>query len=133
MCARLFDKRGNTVVCGWHDSRGSAAAVHKVRLQRGLKAETNVCRRKPSCGRDKVVVICGKNAAVKRELEETEWPSNSRVIVKGFVSNMDEWMGAVDALVTKAGPGTIAEATIRCVQRQHQQQYQSPMLSFHES
>ena len=64
---------------------------------------------------DKVVVICGKNAAVKRELEEMEWPSNSRVIVKGFVSNMDEWMGAVDALVTKAGPGTIAEATIRCV------------------
>lgn len=64
---------------------------------------------------NKVVVICGKNAAVKRELEETEWPSNSRVIVKGFVSNMDEWMGAVDALVTKAGPGTIAEATIRCV------------------
>lgn len=61
-----------------------------------------------------VVVICGKNALVKRELEETEWPSNSRVIIRGFVSNMDEWMGAVDALVTKAGPGTIAEATIRC-------------------
>lgn len=65
-----------------------------------------------------VVVICGKNAAVKRELEATEWPSNSRVIVKGFVSNMDEWMGAVDALVTKAGPGTIAEATIRCETQQ---------------
>lgn len=63
--------------------------------------------------RSQVVVICGKNAAVKKTLEEAEWPSNSRVIVRGFVSNMDEWMGAVDALVTKAGPGTIAEATIR--------------------
>eukprot|EP00953_Heterococcus_sp_UTEX-ZZ885_P035432 18296-Heterococcus_DN1.PRE.1 len=26
---------------------------------------------------------------------------------------MDEWMGAVDVIITKAGPGTIAEATIR--------------------
>ena len=26
---------------------------------------------------------------------------------------MDEWMGAVDCIVTKAGPGTIAEATTR--------------------
>lgn len=32
---------------------------------------------------------------------------------QGFVSNMDEWMGAVDCIVTKAGPGTIAEAMIR--------------------
>lgn len=29
------------------------------------------------------------------------------------MSNMDEWMGAVDCIVTKAGPGTIAEAMIR--------------------
>lgn len=60
-----------------------------------------------------MVVICGKNQFVKRELESVEWPENVRVIVNGFVKNMDEWMGAVDALVTKAGPGTIAEATIR--------------------
>ncbi|CAN0031005.1 unnamed protein product [Choristocarpus tenellus] len=26
---------------------------------------------------------------------------------------MDEWMGAVDCIVTKAGPGTIAEAAVR--------------------
>lgn len=60
-----------------------------------------------------MVIICGKNQAVKRELEERDWPENVRVVVNGFVSNMDEWMGAVDTLVTKAGPGTIAEATIR--------------------
>ena len=58
-------------------------------------------------------MICGKNQVVKHKLEETQWPENSRVLIQGFVSNMDEWMGAVDALVTKAGPGTIAEATIR--------------------
>ena len=33
--------------------------------------------------------------------------------VCGFVNNMDEWMAAVDCLVTKAGPGTIAEACSR--------------------
>ncbi|CAN0220351.1 unnamed protein product, partial [Laminaria digitata] len=63
--------------------------------------------------RSQIVVICGKNKVVKHELEDATWPLNTRVIVRGFVSNMDEWMGAVDALVTKAGPGTIAEATIR--------------------
>ena len=35
------------------------------------------------------------------------------LFAKGFVSNMDEWMGAVDCIVTKAGPGTIAEAMTR--------------------
>merc|ERR1712228_486944 len=30
--------------------------------------------------------------------------------ILGFVPNVDEYMGAADCLVTKAGPGTIAEA-----------------------
>jgi 1,2-diacylglycerol 3-beta-galactosyltransferase len=30
--------------------------------------------------------------------------------VHGFVTNMAEWMTAADIVVTKAGPGTIAEA-----------------------
>jgi 1,2-diacylglycerol 3-beta-galactosyltransferase len=35
------------------------------------------------------------------------------VQVQGFVNSIDEWMGASDLLVTKAGPGTIAEAMTR--------------------
>jgi 1,2-diacylglycerol 3-beta-galactosyltransferase len=35
------------------------------------------------------------------------------VAVKGFVHNIDEYMAASDLLVTKAGPGTIAEAMTR--------------------
>ena len=58
-------------------------------------------------------MICDKNQAAKHKLEETQWPQNSRVLIQGFVSNMDEWMGAVDALVTKAEPGAITEATVR--------------------
>jgi 1,2-diacylglycerol 3-beta-galactosyltransferase len=35
-----------------------------------------------------------------------------KVLVRGFVDNMEEWMGASDMIITKAGPGTIAESFI---------------------
>ena len=35
-----------------------------------------------------------------------------RVLVNGFVDNMAQWMTACDTIVTKAGPGTIAESLI---------------------
>jgi 1,2-diacylglycerol 3-beta-galactosyltransferase len=60
-----------------------------------------------------LVVVCGKNAAVKKELEERQWPENVKPTILGFVDNMDEWMAAADCIVTKAGPGTIAEAATR--------------------
>lgn len=59
-----------------------------------------------------MVVVCGKNEAAQRTLEATKWGPGVKVNVQGFVNNMDEWMKASDALVTKAGPGTIAEASI---------------------
>lgn len=31
---------------------------------------------------------------------------------QGFVNNMEEWMHASDVIITKAGPGTIAESFI---------------------
>jgi 1,2-diacylglycerol 3-beta-galactosyltransferase len=59
-----------------------------------------------------MIVICGKNEFAKEELERTSWGGNVMVHIKGFVNNMDEYMRASDVLVTKAGPGTIAEASI---------------------
>lgn len=58
-----------------------------------------------------LVVVCGKNGRLRRELESVDWPID--VVVKGFVDNMSEWMAASDIIVSKAGPGTIAEALIR--------------------
>lgn len=57
-----------------------------------------------------LVVVTGRNAAVKRELEFI----NARVplTVLGFVKNVPELMGAADILCTKAGPGTISEGFI---------------------
>ena len=59
-----------------------------------------------------MVVICGSNDEAKRSLSGREYGSGVKVFVEGYVDNMDEWMNAADALVTKAGPGTIAEASI---------------------
>ncbi|GAX23913.1 1,2-diacylglycerol 3-beta-galactosyltransferase [Fistulifera solaris] len=56
-----------------------------------------------------LVVICGNNRAAQATLQQH---SNNNMVVQGFVSNMDEYMRAADVLVTKAGPGTIAEACI---------------------
>ena len=44
---------------------------------------------------------------------DASWPAGVDVTALGFVDNMDEWMAAADCIVTKAGPGTIAEAATR--------------------
>lgn len=63
-----------------------------------------------------VVALCGKNAAVRKQLEEKKaaWPG-VHVEVRGFTSQISSYMECADCLVTKAGPGTIAEAAIRAL------------------
>jgi 1,2-diacylglycerol 3-beta-galactosyltransferase len=57
-----------------------------------------------------VVVVCGRNARLRRRLARLAPPRGRRLIVTGFVDDMAAHMSAVDLLVTKAGPGIIAEA-----------------------
>ena len=57
-----------------------------------------------------LIVICGRNPTVKHNLEFINARLPMRVM--GFVNNVPELMGAADVLVTKAGPGTIAEGFI---------------------
>lgn len=59
-----------------------------------------------------MVVVCGNNKDAQKSLSSRSWGPGVKVVIQGFVNNMDEWMDASDALVTKAGPGTIAEASI---------------------
>lgn len=61
--------------------------------------------------RGQMVVICGRNRRLLTALQQEAWPVP--VQLHGFVSNMPDWMTACDCIVTKAGPGTIAEALIR--------------------
>ncbi|XP_022951759.1 monogalactosyldiacylglycerol synthase, chloroplastic [Cucurbita moschata] len=58
-----------------------------------------------------VLVICGRNKKLAARLLAIDW--KVPVQVKGFVTKMEECMGACDCIITKAGPGTIAEAMIR--------------------
>lgn len=58
-----------------------------------------------------IVVVCGKNQRLRTQLEKQSWPV--RASIHGFVQNMSEWMAASDLIISKAGPGTIAEALIR--------------------
>jgi 1,2-diacylglycerol 3-beta-galactosyltransferase len=57
-----------------------------------------------------VVVICGRNERARSALAGLRTASARPVRVLGFVNNMAEWMRASDVVVSKAGPGTIAEA-----------------------
>ena len=57
-----------------------------------------------------LVVVCGNNAPLRNILSNRRWPIP--VAVLGFTNRMSDLMHACDLIVTKAGPGTIAEATI---------------------
>ncbi|GAC1414054.1 MAG: glycosyltransferase [Candidatus Velthaea sp.] len=59
-----------------------------------------------------LVVVTGRNAALKAKLEELAPQLAAPMTVLGFRNDVPELMKASDLLVTKAGPGTIAEASI---------------------
>jgi len=55
-----------------------------------------------------LIIVAGRNQRLKAKLESHAWPIQT--IVYGFTSNLPDFMRAADVLVSKAGPGTIAEA-----------------------
>jgi len=57
-----------------------------------------------------LVVICGRNQRLKAILESQKWENPA--VIYGFTRDMPDFMRAADFIVTKAGPGTIAEALI---------------------
>ncbi|WOG91308.1 hypothetical protein DCAR_0310556 [Daucus carota subsp. sativus] len=58
-----------------------------------------------------LIVICGRNEALASTLESLEW--KIPIKIRGYENEMEKWMDACDCIITKAGPGTIAEALIR--------------------
>ncbi len=57
-----------------------------------------------------LVVVCGRNDALRQRLLEAVRALPTPMQVLGFTDAIPEYMRAVDLLVTKAGPGTLAEA-----------------------
>jgi 1,2-diacylglycerol 3-beta-galactosyltransferase len=58
-----------------------------------------------------VVAVCGRNQRLRRRLDRLAADCGGRLTVTGFTRQMADWLRACDLVVTKAGPGTIAEAT----------------------
>src|SRR6266852_4635741 len=56
------------------------------------------------------VAVCGRNLRLKRRLARLAARAGGRLTVLGFVPNLADWLRCADLVVTKAGPGTIAEA-----------------------
>jgi 1,2-diacylglycerol 3-beta-galactosyltransferase len=96
------------LVVGGGDGMGGIIKTAQS-LGNQLDADSDADSDKPSY---QMVVVCGSNQKAKADLEAYPWGPGVNVCVNGFVNNMDEWMRASDAIVTKAGPGTIAEASI---------------------
>jgi 1,2-diacylglycerol 3-beta-galactosyltransferase len=55
-----------------------------------------------------VIAVCGRNEKLRRRLSRVRFSTPTAVL--GFVDNMPALMRAADLVVTKAGPGAIAEA-----------------------
>jgi 1,2-diacylglycerol 3-beta-galactosyltransferase len=55
-----------------------------------------------------LVIVCGRNQRLKATLEAEAWENPT--FIYGFTREMPDFMRAADFIVTKAGPGTIAEA-----------------------
>lgn len=55
-----------------------------------------------------LVIVCGRNQRLKATLEAQKWENPT--FIYGFTRDMPDFMRASDFIVTKAGPGTIAEA-----------------------
>ncbi len=55
-----------------------------------------------------LVIVCGRNEKLRANLESLKWENPT--FIYGFTRDLPDFMRASDVIVTKAGPGTIAEA-----------------------
>jgi processive 1,2-diacylglycerol beta-glucosyltransferase len=60
-----------------------------------------------------VVVVAGRNEAVKKELAAVPVPPRQRATILGFTTEIDELMAAADLVVSKPGGLTTSEALAR--------------------
>ena len=60
-----------------------------------------------------VVVVAGRNAKVKAQVEAVDVPARHRAVVMGFTDKIDELMAAADVVVTKPGGLTSSEVLAR--------------------
>ena len=104
----LMDGLPTVLIVGGGDGMGGIIQQAKA-VGEKLNEKTGADNGEPAY---QMVVVCGNNKSAQEALSGNDWGTGVNVKVNGFVNNMDEWMRASDVIVTKAGPGTIAEASI---------------------
>jgi 1,2-diacylglycerol 3-beta-galactosyltransferase len=107
-CAPPGDKRALRAELGWPQDKMIALLIGGGE---GMGPMANTADAINESGLDLgLVIIAGRNERLKTKLESRAWKIPT--IVYGFTRDLPDFMRAADVLVTKAGPGTIAEALI---------------------
>jgi len=60
-----------------------------------------------------MMVVCGMNRNLKRQVRAIAHRYPTRVNVHGFTQRIDQMMTAADLMITKPGPGTMMEAVVK--------------------
>ncbi len=92
----LDPHRFTVLLIGGGEGAGGLAAIVQALQPTGLPVQ--------------VIVVCGRNVALKARLEKARL--RTPAFICGFVKTIPELMHAADVVVTKGGPQTIGEALV---------------------
>ncbi len=107
-CAPPGDKRALRAKLGWPQDKLIALLIGGGDGMGPLAANAEAI---DESGLDLgLAIVAGRNEKLKAKLEARKWRVPTRIY--GFTRELPDFMRAADAIVTKAGPGTIAEALI---------------------
>ena len=105
-CAPLGDKSTLREKLGWPQDK---MIILLVGGGEGMGPLAKTARAIDESGLDVgLIIVTGRNTRLKGSLETQTW--ENPVFIYGFTQEMHCFMRAADIIVTKAGPGTIAEA-----------------------
>lgn len=95
---------------------GLGEAKHRVLIMAGsygvMQGLRGLCDRLSSLEDVQMIVVCGKNHVLKKEMEN-HFAFNSNVKILGFVEQIHELMQISSCIVTKPGGITLSEAIMR--------------------
>jgi 1,2-diacylglycerol 3-beta-galactosyltransferase len=105
-CAPPGNKRMLRSMLGWPADK---TIVLMVGGGDGMGPLGKTARAIDDCGLDLgLVIVCGRNRKLQSTLAGATWENPT--FIHGFTRDLPDFMRAADMIVTKAGPGTIAEA-----------------------
>jgi 1,2-diacylglycerol 3-beta-galactosyltransferase len=105
-CAPVGDKAALREKLGWPVDKFTVVLVGGGE---GMGPLAQTARAINESGLDlSLVVVAGRNERLKHSLESYAWKIPAKIY--GFTRELPDFMRAAEVLITKAGPGTIAEA-----------------------